>query len=144
MIRVNVTSVVPAQVDRVWGVVRDFNSMPLWHPLIAECRIETGAPSDQIGCVRNFTLTNGTHIREKLLSLSDYDHSFSYCILTADIPLQNYVAGLTLKHITDGDHTFGHWWATFDSPKDQEKDLAEMVSQGVFQAGFDALKQRFL
>ncbi len=143
MIKVDVTSVVPASIDRVWDVVRDFNAMPLWHPLIKECRIETGAPSDQIGCVRNFYLTDGTHIREKLLSLSDLDYSFSYCILTADVPLQNYHAGLTLTRITDGNHTFGHWWANFDVPQGQEQELSEVVSQSVFQDGFNALKERF-
>lgn len=143
MIEVNVTSVVPAALDRVWAVVRDFNAMPSWHPLIAQSRIETGAPSDQIGCVRNFTLSDGTRIREQLVSLSDLDHSFAYKILEAEVPLQNYRAGLSLRTITDGDHTFGHWWAKFRTPLGQEDELAQMITNDVFQAGFDALKDRF-
>ena len=143
MLEVLVSSVIPASVDRVWAVVRDFNAMPAWHPLIAESRIETGAPSDQIGCVRNFTLTDGARIREQLLSLSDSDHAFSYAILEADVPLQNYTAGLELHPVTDGALTFGKWWARFTAPLGQEKTLSDMVANEVFLAGFLSLKTRF-
>jgi len=143
MIEVKVTSVIPAAIDRVWSVIRDFNAMPMWHPLIAECRIETGAPSDQVGCVRNFILTDGARIREKLLAQSDLEHSFAYSILEADVPLLNYRAGISLEAITDGDVTFGRWWASFNTPVGREEELSQMVANDVFQAGFDALKARF-
>ena len=117
--------------------------MPSWHPLIAQSRIETGAPSDQIGCVRNFSLTDGARIREQLLSLSDREYEFSYRILDADVPLQNYSAGLQLFRVTDNETTYGRWWAKFDAPPGQEDELAAMVANEVFQAGFDALKARF-
>ena len=144
MIEVLVSSVIPAEIGRVWAVVRDFNAMPAWHPLIKQSRIETGAPSDQIGCVRNFSLNDGSRIREQLLSLSDREHSFSYCILEADVPLQDYSAGLSLLRVTDGDATFGRWWAKFNAPAGQEDTLSAMVANDVFQAGFDALKSRFV
>ncbi|MBC6405047.1 MAG: SRPBCC family protein [Rhodospirillales bacterium] len=144
MLEVNVTSVIPAAIDRVWAVIRDFNAMPAWHPLIAASRIETGAPSDQVGCVRNFTLTDGARIREKLLALSDLDRSFAYGILEADVPLRDYTAGISLKAVTDGEATFGHWWAKFNAPAGQEADLLRMVEQDVFRAGFEALKKRYL
>jgi len=143
MIEILVSSVIPAEIGRVWAVVRDFNAMPAWHPLIAQSRIETGAPSDQIGCVRNFTLTDGARIREQLLSLSDREFEFSYRILEADVPLQNYSAGLQLFRVTDGEATYGRWWARFTALPGQEEELMNTVSNGVFQAGFDALKQRF-
>ena len=144
MIEVLVSSVIPAGIDRVWAVVRDFNAMPAWHPLIRQSRIETGAPSDQIGCVRNFSLQDGSRIREQLLALSDSEHSFSYRILEADVPLQDYSAGLSLWRVTDGEATFGRWRAKFNAPAGQEKALSEMVANEVFQAGFDALKARFV
>lgn len=143
MVEVFVSSVIPADVDRVWEAVRDFNAMPIWHPLIADSRIETGAPSDQIGCVRNFTLTDGSRIREKLLAQSDLEHSFTYSIVEADIPLQNYVAGMSLFPVTDGGITYATWTAKFTCPEGQEDELHKMVSNDVFQAGFDTLKQRF-
>jgi len=144
MIEVHVSSIIPAEVDRVWRVVRDFDAMPSWHPLIAQSRIECSAASDSIGCVRNFSLTDGTNIREKLLSLSDLEHSFSYAIVEADIELQNYVAHFALLPVTDGNVAFATWSARFTCPKGMEDELRQTVSQGVFQAGFDALKRRFV
>ena len=35
MVKVFISSVIPAPADKVWGVVRDFNDMPSWHPLIS-------------------------------------------------------------------------------------------------------------
>ena len=143
MIEINVTWVIPAQIDRVREVIRDFNGMPAWCPLIVESRIETGASSDQVGCVRNITLTDGTCIREKLLALSDLDHSFGYSILEADVPLLDYTAGVKLEANTDSHRTFGRCWAKFSTPAGQEHELGAMVADDVFQAGFDALKGRF-
>ena len=72
--------------------------------------------ADQVGCVRNFTLKDGNHIREQLLALSDRDYVSTYCILDATLPMRNYVATVQLKRVTDGERTFWHWESTFDVP----------------------------
>ena len=56
MIRVTRSAVIDAPIERVWEVLRDFNSHTAWHPVVAESEIEGGEPSDQVGCVRRFTL----------------------------------------------------------------------------------------
>ena len=56
MIRVTRSAVIDAPIERVWDVLRDFNSHTAWHPVVAESEIEGGEPSDQVGCVRRFTL----------------------------------------------------------------------------------------
>ncbi len=119
-----------------------FTNAAILHATVI-ARIEAGAASDAIGCVRNFSLTDGANIREQLLSLSDLDHSFSYSILEADIPLQDYIAHFSLLPVTDGNTTFATWSARFTCPTGMEDELKQTVSQGVFQAGFDALKARF-
>ena len=81
MIRVTRSAVIDAPIERVWDVLRDFNSHTAWHPVVAESEIEGGEPSDQVGCVRRFTLRDGNRIREQLLALSDRDHSSTYCNL---------------------------------------------------------------
>ena len=65
------STVIDAPIERVWAVLRDFNSHDQWHEVVDSSAIEDGKPSDRIGCVRNFTLQDGGHIREMLLSLSD-------------------------------------------------------------------------
>jgi NADPH:quinone reductase-like Zn-dependent oxidoreductase len=107
---------------------------------VAESAIENGEPSDQVGCVRNFTLKDGNRIREQLLALSDDEHVSTYCILDATLPMQRYVATVRLKRVTDGDRTFWHWESTFDVPRGREAEFASLVGKGVYEAGFDGLR----
>ena len=139
MIRVRRSAVIDAPVERVWAVLRDFNSHSAWHPAVGDSRIERDEPSDQVGCVRNFFLKDGNHIREQLLALSDRDYVSTYCILDATLPMKNYVATVQLKRITDGERTFWHWESTFDVPKGREREFEQLVGGGVYETGFAAL-----
>jgi hypothetical protein len=143
MTKVYVSSVIEAPAAEVWKVVRNFNGLPNWTPFVAESRIEHNAPPDQIGCIRNFRLKDGGVIRERLLALSDYDLSCSYSILESPMGVENYIATLSLTPITDGGGTFVEWQAEFDCAPGRERALQEQIGGGVFQAAFDALKQRF-
>ena len=142
MIRVYVSSVIDASADNVWSRIRDFNALPLWHPTIADSRIENNEPSDRVGCIRHFHTRDGGMIRERLLGLSDYDYSCSYEILESPMGVAEYVATLKLTPVTDGNRCFAEWSAEFDCAEGRESELTETIGQGVFQAGFDALKKR--
>jgi hypothetical protein len=143
MTKVYASSIIPAPVDQVWAVVRDFNALPAWHPAIAESRIEEGRPADQVGCVRAFRLKDGGFIREQLLALSDYEFSCSYAILESPMGVENYVALMKLSPVTDGNRCFAEWSAEFECAPDREAELISNIGGGVFQGGFDALKRRF-
>jgi uncharacterized protein YndB with AHSA1/START domain len=143
VIKVYTSSVIDAPADRVWAVVRDFDGLPAWHPLIADSRIESGGASDRIGCIRNFHTKDGGQIREQLLTLSDLDYECTYSILESPMGVVNYVATLKLTPITDGNRTFAEWSAEFDCDEARERELSQAIGQGVFQGGFDALKRRF-
>jgi NADPH:quinone reductase-like Zn-dependent oxidoreductase len=140
MIKVTRSAIIDAPIERVWAVLRDFNSHTAWHPVVAESEIEKGEPSDQVGCVRNFTLRDGNHIREQLLALSDEDHISTYCILDATVPLRRYVATVRLQRVTDGNRTFWHWQSTFETPRGREREFADMVGKGVYEGGFEGLR----
>lgn len=135
------TAVIDAPLSRVWEILRDFNSHTAWHPVVAQSEIEGNEPSDRVGCVRNFTLKDGARIREQLIALSDRDHTFTYCILDADVPLERYVATVTLKPVTDGNRTFWHWQSTFRTPPGRERELTDMVGKSVYEGGFAGLRQ---
>lgn len=143
MTQVYVSSVINAPAPDVWRVIRNFNALPDWTPFVADSRIEQNMPPDQIGCVRNFTLRSGSRIRERLLALSDYDLSCSYAMLESDMGVENYIATLSLTPVTDGNATFAEWTAEFDCPEDRAQALVQQIGQGVFQAAFASLKQRF-
>jgi NADPH:quinone reductase-like Zn-dependent oxidoreductase len=140
VIRVVRSAVIDAPIERVWAVLRDFNSHAAWHPVVGESHIEREEPSDQVGCVRNFTLRDGHQIREQLLTLSDRDHVSTYCILDATLPMRRYVATVTLKPVTDGDRTFWRWESTFDVPRGREQEFADLVGRNVYEAGFAGLR----
>jgi NADPH2:quinone reductase len=141
LIRVRRSAVINAPIDRVWEVLRDFNSHSAWHPAVGDSRIERNEPADQVGCVRNFFLKDGNHIREQLLALSDRDYVSTYCILDATLPMRNYVATVQLKRVTDGDRTFWHWESTFDVPKGREREFEQLVGGGVYEGGFNGLRK---
>ena len=143
MIKVYVSSVIDASADTVWQRIRDFNGLPLWHPAIADSRIENQEPSDRVGCIRHFHTRDGGLIRERLLALSDYDYSCSYEILESPMGVTNYVATLKLTPVTDGTRAFIEWSAEFECDEGRENELTQLIGQGVFQAGFDALKRHF-
>jgi hypothetical protein len=142
MARIYVSSVLDTAADTLWSRIRDFNSLPNWHPAIADSRIENNQASDRVGCIRHFHTKSGDIIRERLLALSDYDFSMTYEILESPMGVHNYVATLKLTPITDGNRSFAEWSAEFDCAPERETELSHSIGQGIFQAGFDALKRQ--
>lgn len=139
MAKVYVSGIIDAPIEKVWAVARDFNGHGEWHPLISESHIEDGRPSDQVGCVRNFTLTDGGHLREKLLAFSDHDRFYTYNILVSPMPIENYVATFRCTPVTEGDKTFVEWSAEFDVAPEDEADIKEKVGRKTFAEGIAAL-----
>jgi hypothetical protein len=143
MAKVYRSTVLDAPADRVWRDLRDYNGLANWHPLIVLSRIEKGHPADKVGCVRNFQLKDGAKIREKLLSLSDYDYTCTSAILDTSMDLSDYIATLRLFPVTEGNRCFIEWSAEFDCPPEKVDELTQTVGDGLFKAGFDALKKRY-
>ena len=135
------STVMDAPPEAVWAVIRDFNGHDQWHPAVAESHVERGQPSDRVGCIRNFRLADGSKLREQLLMLSDLEQSFTYCLLDTPVPLFNYVAHCRLFPVTDGDRTFWEWESRFDTPAGRSRELADMVGNDIYAAGFDAVRR---
>lgn len=135
------STILNAPTDAVWAVLRDFNGHDRWHPAVATSTIERAQASDKIGCVRRFKLKDGSELREQLLALSDLEQTFSYCLLDTPIPMFNYVAHVRLLPVTDGDRTFWHWESRFTARPEDSRRLTEMVSEQIYQAGFEAIRK---
>ena len=140
MPHVKKSTVLDAPAEAVWDVIRDFNGHDQWHPAVAESHIERGYPSDMVGCVRNFRLEGGANLREQLLTLSDLEQTFSYCLLDTPVPLFNYVAHVRLFPVTDGDRTYWEWESRFDTPAGRAGELSDLVGDGIYVAGFEAIR----
>jgi len=144
MVNILNNSVINAPLDEVWAIIRDFNGMPKWHPLVIGSKIENNEPADKVSCVRVLTNKSGQKIKEKLLALSDIDHTYSYSIEEATkAPIEDFIATMQLLQITDGDCTYIEWTAEFDCAPEDEEDMVELFSTDIFQSGIDALKDRF-
>ncbi len=135
------STVLDAPVEEVWDVLRDFNGHESWHPAIASSSIERGYPADKVGCVRRFHLADGSELREQLLTLSDLETCFSYCLLETPVPLFNYVAHVRLIPVTDGDRTFWQWESRFDARAGEDGAMRKLVGEQIYEAGFNAIKQ---
>lgn len=142
MVVVRESTIIDAPLDDVWRILRDFNGHDRWHPAVATSAIEDGLPVDAVGAVRRFRLADGGELREQLLSLSDAAHRLTYCILEAPLPLMGYVATIRLKPVTDGDRTFWEWRSEFHPPPTREAELVALVRDGIYRAGFAAIRQR--
>ena len=142
MVKVERSTIINASVESVWQVLRDFNGHDQWHPAVSQSRLQEGTATNQVGAIRNFVLTGGERISEQLLSLSDHTWSLRYCIVNSDIPLYNYIAEIVLKRVTDHDAVYWLWRSRFDTPAGREDELATIVGSSVYEAGFQAIRER--
>ena len=140
MVKVVRSTLIKKPIEEVWDILRDFNGHDKWHPAIAQSAIERSEASDRVGCVRKFKLEDGSELREQLLSLSDLEQTYTYCLLDTPIPLFNYVSYVRLYPVTDTDETFWEWEGRFDTPQGRETELGEMVGGDIYEAGFEAIK----
>jgi NADPH2:quinone reductase len=134
------SAVIEAPIDRVWAVLRDFNSHDRWHPAVARSRMENDLDGDVVGAVRRLRLADGGELREQLLRHSDRECTYTYCILDSSLPLFDYVATVRLKPVTDGNQTFWDWRSQFRAPDDRAAEMENLVGRQVYEAGFTGMR----
>jgi hypothetical protein len=141
MLKVVRSTILDVPADRIWAVIRDFNGHDQWHPAIRRSMIERAQPADKVGCVRRFVLASGEELREQLLTLSDLEQTYSYCLLDTPLPLFNYVAHVRLMPVTDGDRAFWSWEGRFTTRPGKEAEMTRLVGEQVFESGFEAIRR---
>ena len=142
MARAYASRIIPTPVEAVWQITRDFNALPFWHPAIEQSEIEEGRDADAVGAIRSFVLTDGSHVRERLLELDDCRYRFRYNFERPAFPVTNYTATFTLIPVTDGDATFAEWRADFDEPPAESGRYVDIISNAVFAGGLSALADK--
>ncbi len=142
MAQVYVSDIIDVSIDQVWPYARDFNGHAEWHPVIAESFIEDNKASDQVGCIRNFKLMDGGHLRETLLALDDRNHTLVYDIIVSPMPITNYIATFRCTPISERNATLVEWMASFDVAPDDEAAVIEKVGRNTFAVGITALGER--
>lgn len=137
------STVVPAAVDAVWRVVRDFDGLPAWVPPITASTLEDGARPDQVGAVRHLTLGDGGTVRERLVALDDRERSLTYAIVESPFPVQDYRSTIRVLPVTSSGECFVTWSVLFDCDLDQAERLSAFFGGDVFGSGLAGLVAYF-
>jgi len=148
--KVTVTTEVAAEPAEVWAAIGNFQDMS-WHPAVHS---STGENGSEIDATRILTLAeeNGPTIAEILYKFSDDKMSYSYRITDVAVevlPVTNYSSHLTVKP-RDGGGSLIEWRGAFyrgypnnDPPEHLSDEAAIAAVTGVYQAGLDALLEKF-
>ena len=147
MPQVYYSTIISAPVEKVWEMIRDFNSLPKWHPAVLSTEIEDACGpgcATCIGCVRRIQLEKGEWMKEKLLALSDADYSLSYSIVETKMKIDNFMSALTVTPVTSSDDTFAEWEAIFDVAEGGSEDETTDTVLAYFSRGLENLDEIFL
>jgi mxaD protein len=147
-LKVTKTADIAAPVDKVWDAVKDFDSLPKWHPGFAKDEIQKGN-NNEPGAVRKLTIKNGPSFTEELLAFDDAKHTYKYRIIESPLPLRDYVSHITVSPgAKGGSHVT--WTGSFkrkstsDTPPEAENDeAATKLINGVYEGGLANLEKMF-
>ena len=99
--------------QEIWDVIRPFDHYA-WAGVPAATLLEDGKVGDQVGAVRRVD-TGARVIRQRLLSHSDLDRSYTYAFCDpSPFPVRDYTATIRVTSIVEDGRAFVEWWATFD------------------------------
>jgi Polyketide cyclase / dehydrase and lipid transport len=134
------STVLDALIEEVWTTVRDFGAYE-WAGSQYSAVIEDGRAGDAVGAIRR--IGDDGAMRQRLVQLSDADHSFTYDILPGSpTEVDNYRATLQLRPITDTGKTFVEWSATFDCAPEDAEHWRHFYAGERFPTWLDALRSR--
>ncbi|MGR3794849.1 SRPBCC family protein [Vannielia sp. SX4] len=148
--KVTLTTEVAAPPAEVWEVIGNFQDMS-WHPAVHSTQGEGG---NEIDATRLLTLgeEGGPTIDEILYKYDAEKMTYSYRITEVAVetlPVTNYSSHLTVKPGANGGSLI-EWRGAFyrgypnnDPPEHLNDETAIAAVTGVYQAGLDALADRF-
>ena len=148
--KVTLATEVAASPEEVWAVIGNFQDMG-WHPVVFATEGENG---NEIDATRRLVLgaEGGPTIDEVLYKFDAAKMTYSYRItdvLVDVLPVTNYSSHLSVKP-ADGGGSIIEWRGAFyrgypnnDPPEELNDDAAIAAVTAVYQAGLDALTERF-
>ncbi|MCR3713747.1 SRPBCC family protein [Citrobacter freundii] len=114
MANVNYNALIDVDSSQVWQTLKAFGDISQWHPAIVQSSISDDKSDGVPGCIRTLSLTDGTVLLEKLLSMDDHNLQFSYCFEESPLPVDNYIATIKVIPISGKKQAAILWSATFD------------------------------
>lgn len=120
-----------ASPTKVWALIGAFDSLPQWHPLVADCTLER----DPAGAtVRRIRLHDGTVIRNRLLDNDEAGHRYSYEFVEGPLTVKRYRATLCIAPAGDGRARLT-WISEFETDpgtvEDVRRRVESLISPGI-------------
>ncbi len=138
MATVAVTHKFSATADAVWGLIGGFHTLPEWHPAV----VKSTDSLDGNGIIRDLELPDGGHVIERLEEFSNGGRSYTYSIVGGVMPVEGYVATLSVIEDDNGASAIAHWCADFTVVGADEQEIVGFVANDVFRGGLAAAAEK--
>jgi NADPH:quinone reductase len=122
MAQVTVKVNIPVAADQVWQTLRDFGGMDKWAFGVASLSLSGMG----LGAVRTITFNDGAEVVERLESLDDAGRRLSYTILESTLPVEGYVASLTVRDLGPAGCEV-EWFSTFGAKGATEEEVSRLL-----------------
>ena len=129
--------------DTVWAYLRDFNGAPDYVEAITASEILDGRSADEVGAERKLVLADGSPVRERLVSFSDLDRSYTYHLLEGPFPFTAYYSTIRVSPVTLDGASFVEWWSTYDCESADAKAMDDLLAGSLYGGGLTSVKARF-
>lgn len=132
---------IKAPIWDVWDAVKDFDSLPNWHPVFSDDVLKSGA-NGEVGTIRTLTVKDGPSFDEELLTYNAAGREYSYRIIDpSPLPLAEYSSTLDVSDGRRG-HTIVTWRGSYKNGSGGKMSDEEVIAfiDGVYRAGLDNLK----
>ena len=130
MTKVTYSTVFNHSADRVWAVIRDFNSYPVWVATVTESRIENGKSGDSVGAVRDF-VEFGAHIRQRLVAHSDLERFYTYESCGPLGAISYYQGTGRVTPIVDGNRAFLEWTIYLECSESERENCVRQLKEAM-------------
>jgi hypothetical protein len=137
------TAVIDAPIEKVWETIRPFDGLPAWHPLCPHTHIENGESPLAVGSIRNIKQTDGNEFRERLLAISDIEHSKTYALLEPPTSVTSMVTTMQLYPISDEDGTYLSWHSEISAEKKEDETSFVGFVEDAYTIGIRSLQKMF-
>jgi carbon monoxide dehydrogenase subunit G len=135
------TITVTAQPAEIWALVRDFGAVGAWVPGVPPLELRGGA-SDAVGTQRVSGAGTDQEVVEQLVIQDETELRSEYTIASSPLPIRDYRAAISVVPSGSG-NALVDWTATYEPLDDEIVATLDGAFGGAFQAGLDALGDRF-
>lgn len=130
---------IKASADKVWGIIKGFDTLHNWHPAFSAAKIISGKDGVP-GAMRTLTLKDGPSFDEELLAFDNAARKLRYRIVgEAPLPVTDYDS--TMQVLATGPNQSTMIWRSSYKAKGAKDEEAMKAIDGAYRAGLDNLKK---